>query len=72
MVGRTKIDIDAVMSPFPGRRSPRSCGMDRGQATQPRQSTSPPARLADVVSAELSRMISAGTLVSGARLPTGA
>jgi DNA-binding FadR family transcriptional regulator len=44
--------------------------MDRSQAPLLRDSADPPARLADTVSAELARMIAAGTLPSGARLPT--
>jgi DNA-binding FadR family transcriptional regulator len=44
--------------------------MDRSQGPLLRHSASPPARLADTVSAELARMIAAGTLPSGARLPT--
>lgn len=43
--------------------------MDRSPAPLPRSAASPPARLADTVSAELARMIGSGTLPSGVRLP---
>jgi DNA-binding FadR family transcriptional regulator len=44
--------------------------MDPNPAPLLRSTAGPPARLADTVSAELARMIAAGTLPSGARLPT--
>lgn len=49
---------------------PRSCSMDPSQVPLLRNPTAPALRLADAVSAELARMIAAGTLSSGARLPT--
>jgi DNA-binding FadR family transcriptional regulator len=44
--------------------------MDRSQGPLIRSTASQAMRLADTVSAELARMIAAGTLPSGARLPT--
>jgi DNA-binding FadR family transcriptional regulator len=44
--------------------------MDSSQAPALRSPATPALRLADTVSAELARMIAAGTLPSGARLPT--
>jgi DNA-binding FadR family transcriptional regulator len=44
--------------------------MDRSQGSLLRSTASTPLRLADAVSAELARMIAAGSLAPGARLPT--